>query len=94
MTNNFYTESIGPTGNRQWYSNPEVDKLIEEGRRELDTTKREQIYKDLQRIIMEDVAWVPLFQTINVYGLDAGLEGVIWHKRGTAYYADGYVVED
>ena len=94
MTNNFYTESIGPTGNRQWYSNPEVDKLIEEGRRELDTTKREQIYKDLQRIIMEDVAWVPLFQQINVYGLDAGLEGVIWHKRGTAYYADGYVVED
>lgn len=36
------------------YSNPEVDKLIEEGRRELDDDKRMEIWHKLHRVLHED----------------------------------------
>ena len=40
------------------YSNPEVDKLIDAGRREDDQEKRADIYKQLQRVVHEDAPWV------------------------------------
>ncbi|TGU73809.1 glutathione ABC transporter substrate-binding protein, partial [Mesorhizobium sp. M00.F.Ca.ET.186.01.1.1] len=41
--NLFHTKSHGAPGNHSFYSNPEVDKLIEEGRKEKDEEKRKQI---------------------------------------------------
>ncbi len=43
------------------YNNPEADKLIEEGRTELDKAKRSKIFKKLYTIIAEDVPYVFLF---------------------------------
>ncbi len=94
MRNNFHSDSIGPTGNRSWCNSPEIDELIDAGAREMDTEKREEIYKELQYIIMDECVWIPLWQQINVYGLAAGLEGVEWYNRGGGYYANAYVVED
>ena len=94
MTNNFHSSSIGPTGNRSWYNNPEVDKLIEEGRRTMEWTEREKIYKQLQNIIMEDCAWIPLWQQINIDAYNANLKDVIWFKRSGGYYTNAYVVEE
>ena len=42
--NLFHSASLGKGGNTTFYVNPEVDKLIEQGRREQDTEKRKQIY--------------------------------------------------
>lgn len=36
------------------YSNPRVDRLLEEGRKEMDMDKRKQIYIDFQRFLIED----------------------------------------
>ena len=43
------------------YSNPEVDKLIDEGRSELDDGKRTKIFKKLYTVIADDVPYVFLF---------------------------------
>ncbi len=37
------------------YKNPRIDKLLEEGRMELDQEKRKAIYFDFQRFLLEDV---------------------------------------
>ena len=37
------------------YSNPEMDRLLDEGRRTVDLDKRKQIYAQVQRIIVQDV---------------------------------------
>jgi peptide/nickel transport system substrate-binding protein len=37
------------------YKNPRVDKLLEEGRQQLDPGKRKSIYLDFQRFLLEDV---------------------------------------
>lgn len=43
------------------YRNPKVTALVEKGRTELDSAKRQQIYHDIQRIAKEDVHWIDLY---------------------------------
>ena len=52
---------MGSAGNRSFYSNPTVDKLLEEGRTELDPEKRKAIYKEIQEIIRKDI---PMYMII------------------------------
>ena len=47
--------------NRGAYRNAEFDRLVEAGRREFDPERRHRLYRDAQRIAMEEVPWVPLF---------------------------------
>lgn len=43
------------------YKNPEVTRLIDEGRTELDPAKRKDIYYEIQAIAKQDVHWVDLY---------------------------------
>ena len=49
------SSTMGAAGNRSFYSNPEVDKLLEAGKTELDPEKRKDIYKQIQEIIRRDI---------------------------------------
>ena len=49
------SSTMGAVGNRSFYSNPEVDKLLEAGKTELDPEKRKDIYKQIQEIIRRDI---------------------------------------
>jgi peptide/nickel transport system substrate-binding protein len=54
----------GDDENRSYYTgykNPEVSKLIEQGRVELDRTKREEIYRRIQEIAKRDAHWIDLY---------------------------------
>jgi peptide/nickel transport system substrate-binding protein len=54
----------GDEENRSYYTgykNPEVSKLIEQGRVELDRTKREEIYRRIQEIAKRDAHWIDLY---------------------------------
>jgi peptide/nickel transport system substrate-binding protein len=43
--------------NSGYYTNPEVDRLLEEARRETDQEKRAALYKEMQAIVYEDAPW-------------------------------------
>ncbi|KJU83099.1 peptide-binding protein, partial [Candidatus Magnetobacterium bavaricum] len=43
------------------YADPEVDRLLEEGRRTFDTEKRKKAYYRIQEILAEDVPYVFLY---------------------------------
>jgi peptide/nickel transport system substrate-binding protein len=58
LLSNFGT---GQDGNQTSYSNPDVDELIAQGKRETDLETRAAIYKQLQEILLVDLPWVPLF---------------------------------
>ena len=44
--------------NSGYYSNPEVDALLEEARRVTDQDRRAELYKEMQEIVHEDAPWV------------------------------------
>ena len=58
--NVFHSSSKGSAGNLAFYNNPEVDKLIEEGRREKDSAKRNEIYAKLQEIELKEAPVIPI----------------------------------
>ncbi|WP_188067560.1 glutathione ABC transporter substrate-binding protein [Brevibacillus brevis] len=74
--NLFHTKSQGAAGNHAFYSNPEVDKLIDEGRKQKDEEKRKQIYEKAQQIEMDEAAMVPYRFSENLAAIQKGVEGV------------------
>lgn len=54
----FYSES---RQNETKYANPEVDKLILQARVERDATKRMQLYNQIEKLVLQDAPWIPLF---------------------------------
>ncbi len=54
----FYSES---SGNHGKYSNPEVDRLIEQAQTEQDIVRRVELYNEAEEIILQDAAWLPLW---------------------------------
>lgn len=52
--------------NRSYFSEPSVDNLIAQGRRELDQSKRKAIYLKLQRILAEELPSLNLWYLDNV----------------------------
>ena len=50
----FLSTNTPPQNNHFFYNNPEVDKLLNDSEAELDTEKRTQMLKDVQKLISED----------------------------------------
>ena len=94
MVFSFHSDNFGSKGNRARYSNPEFDEIVMQARVEMDETKRNELYKEAQRIVMEDSPWIPIMQAVNVAGMDKGVEGVVMYEHGARYYRNMVVVED
>jgi peptide/nickel transport system substrate-binding protein len=63
----FHSSRFTPNGaNRGFYSNPRVDALIDQARRESDQSVRKQLYAELQRILANDVPSINLWYLDNV----------------------------
>ncbi|HTS38321.1 MAG TPA: ABC transporter substrate-binding protein [Candidatus Solibacter sp.] len=63
----FASSKFPPNGaNRAFYSNPQVDILIEKARRESDVRVRKDLYAELQRIVANDVPYINLWYFDNV----------------------------
>ncbi len=74
-----YMHSEGLYGGRSGYNNPEVDRLIEQGVRELDPAKRKAIYYRLQEIWLEDSIGFMLHQPVNNHYFRDWVKGFIPH---------------
>ncbi|KAA0256528.1 MAG: hypothetical protein EDX89_00045 [Acidobacteria bacterium] len=64
------------------YSNPELDREIELSSRTLDMRERREMLLRLQRRLMEELVFVPVYFDEDVYLLDAGLS---WQPRADSY---------
>jgi peptide/nickel transport system substrate-binding protein len=87
------TENIWATGagrNFVNYSNPEVDRLFVEGRRELDRTKRAEKYGRIQEILCDDQPYTWLYMRNSFYGFSKDLRGYIFSPRGPYHYSPGF----
>jgi peptide/nickel transport system substrate-binding protein len=63
----FESDKTPPTGaNRGYYSNPRVDALIDQARRELDQNARKQLYAEIQVILAQQLPYIDLWYFDNV----------------------------
>ena len=71
-----------PSFNSSRYSNPQVDKLLEDGLHELDQQKRAEIYRQAQAIIVDDAPEFHIFHESRVYAMDKKVQGFQPHYGG------------
>lgn len=84
----FHSTQFPPNSNRALYANSEVDRLLVEAKTEVDSDKRDDLYRQAQEILVDEAPWVFLYyikQAIvsrnNVDGLEIlPTEHILLHK--------------
>jgi peptide/nickel transport system substrate-binding protein len=66
------------TTRRTNYSNPALDKLVEEQQKTADQKKRVAILHQAGKMIMDEALFIPLYNLADIYGV---ARNVIWKKR-------------
>lgn len=72
---------VGGT-NVLFYSNDEVDRALDEGRREPDQEQRKLAYYRVQEQVANDLPWLPLAHAHQLVGSHPALEGLLLHPSG------------
>lgn len=85
----YYTNG---SNNRSWYTNPEVDRLIDEAVVELDDTARKELYKQIQEIAIDDLPVICLYYENEIMGCVKGLGGIEWECSSANDMSGVYVV--
>ncbi len=79
----FDSHSIPPNGaNRGYYTNPKVDRLIQEGRGVIDPEARKKIYGRIQKMLARDLPYVSLWYAVNVAVMDRRVQGFVLYPDG------------
>ena len=55
--------------NHGLYSNREVDRILEQARVEQDVTKRIELYRHAEELIVNDAPWIPLYYPGDRYAI-------------------------
>lgn len=86
MYSQFHSSQFGAAGNRAFYYNPEVDRILDDARTTIDTDMRNKLYEQAQVVVMEDSPWTPLYFPMADIGAQADLKGVEMHPTGLNPY--------
>ncbi len=74
----FESDMVKPKGsNRFYFSNAEVDKLIEEQMNTVDPKQRYEICKQCQIKVMEEAPMIPIAALYQVIGVRSNVEGIV-----------------
>jgi len=83
----FHSTNFGAAGNRTFWADPELDRLLEQGRSETDPAVRMQIYADAQAIIRNHAPWIFVLQGETVIAANPRLQGFVINPAGHHAYA-------
>ncbi len=84
------TKAISAGRNYCSYSNPEVDKLYQQGKREFDREERAKIYARIHTILWEDQPYTWLYVRNAFYAFNKDLRGYTFSPRGPYTYGPGF----
>jgi peptide/nickel transport system substrate-binding protein len=72
------------------YSNPTVDQLFLDGKREFDPEKRADIYRKIGDQLWEDQAYTYLYYQNAQFGFSKNVRGYMFSPRGPYHYGPGF----
>jgi ABC-type oligopeptide transport system substrate-binding subunit len=83
--NNVYSDmyySQKSSGKRQAWSNAEFDDLVNQGKADPDPEARLEIYKQAERVIQEDVGYIPVVYRVDQYAFKPWVQDVAVNRQG------------
>ncbi|HBS91153.1 MAG TPA: glutathione ABC transporter substrate-binding protein, partial [Erysipelotrichaceae bacterium] len=78
----FHSSAKGTAGNRTFYGNDEVDRLLDLGRTTADQNARLAAYREAQEIIRDDAPWIFTWTGENLAGTHKSVRGFVQHPAG------------
>jgi peptide/nickel transport system substrate-binding protein len=71
-------------GVRNWtgYSNPELDRILEDATRQLEAGTRSALYAQAQQMIMDEALILPIREYVNLNGVSRHVEGLTFDVYG------------
>ncbi len=75
----FHSSNIGSNFNWSRVNDPDIDKMLEQGREETDAAKRTALYLDIQKKLLDMAACVPLIDEMSVWVLRSEVSGLIFN---------------
>ncbi|GAB0920181.1 ABC transporter substrate-binding protein [Escherichia coli] len=75
----FESDKKGLPGNRSFYENSEVDKLLRNALATTDQTQRTRDYQQAQKIVIDDTAYVYLFQKNYQLAMNKEVKGFVFN---------------
>ncbi len=93
LTQLFHSENLGEAGNRTFFVNDEVDKLIEEARQEIDEEKRQDLYTEIQEILIEEAPMVYVHHQAYLSGVNQKVKNYWIDPSGYYKLHEVYVEE-
>ncbi len=79
----FHSAKFPPNGaNRSYYSNPHLDALIDQARRETDQNVRKRLYAEVQEILANDLPYINLWYLDNVLIHSKRVSGITLNPSG------------
>jgi peptide/nickel transport system substrate-binding protein len=87
----FDSANIGTGLNLSHDNDPKLDELIEKSRATMDETARDQVYQDLQKYIVDQAIWVPLWIDKYTEAYDKSIQGAKFHPDGYTVYFDAFL---
>jgi len=87
----FDSANIGSNSNWSCYSNPEVDRLLQAGRIELNPAKRQAIYVQIDHILLDQAVAIPMMDELSVWVRRSTLKGVSYDYSNFPALGDAHI---
>lgn len=78
----FHSSMVPPGRNRGRYVNARIDELTEKGRLVIDVEERKKIYREIQKILAEELPYVYLWYPHNIVVLNERVQGFELYPDG------------
>ena len=75
LTQLFHSSNKGSSGNRAFYENAEIDKLLDDARQEIDEGKRLALYDKVQEMLIEEAPMVYIHHQAYLTGVSDKIQG-------------------
>lgn len=79
MWTDYFSYADRGIAKRMLYNNPEAEKFAKIVSTDLDPAKREQAIKDLQVVLMDDMAFTMLYQNQSLAAMNKAVQGFAYH---------------
>lgn len=87
----FHSSNAGTGLNMSHIKSDELDAMIEAGRVEMDMEKRAEIYAEIQRFLVDQAVWIPLWADEYYIAFSKSLKNAQFHDDGYAIYFDAWL---
>ncbi|HET8680135.1 MAG TPA: ABC transporter substrate-binding protein, partial [bacterium] len=87
----FHSSNVGTGLTFSHHKDPALDKMIEASRTLPSPQRRLELYRDIQRFIVDKALWVPLWTNTNYIALQPNVQGAKIHPDGFVVLNDAFL---